>query len=87
MRRAYGVRLRMLHERTAIWGEADKLDPEAFCLLGISSKRVKGKFYDPQKSVVNILAFKISRGLSIEDALVEAERLIYGPDGKPDGED
>lgn len=80
MRRCYGVRLRMLHERTAIWGESDKLDPETFCLLGISSKRVKGKFHDPQKSVVNILVWKMNRGMTIEEALVEAKKLIYGPD-------
>ena len=80
MRRSYGVRLRMLHERTAIWGEANKLDPETFCLLGISSERVKGKFHDPQKSVVNILVWKMNRGMTIEEALVESKKLIYGPD-------
>ena len=82
MRRAYGVRLRMLHERTAIWGEAKNLDPELFCLLGISGKGPKGKFHDPQKSVVNILSFKMSRGMTFEEALIEAERLINGPQEK-----
>ena len=79
MRRAYGVRLRMLHERSAIWGESNKLDPELFCLLGIAGKGPKGKFDDPQQSVVNILGYKMNHGMTFDEALKEAERLINGP--------
>ena len=59
MRRAYGVRMRMLHNRTAMWGDADKLDGEIFCYTGgVGHGKDLRPDDDPDLAVVDILAKK-----------------------------
>jgi hypothetical protein len=63
LRRVYGVRMRMLHERAAIWGDAKELDSTAFCWTGRTGKVTKNVTDGQQASdhVVNVLAAQISR--------------------------
>ena len=85
LRRVYGVRMRMLHERAAIWGDAKELDAVAFCWTGRTGKTVK-RISDGQRTsdhVVNVLAAQISReGFCLERLMATYQEWTGGNDGK-----
>ena len=66
MRRAFGVRARLLHERSATWGDGKDLDGEMFCWTGHTGadrgdKETIADGDSPQDHLVNVLAAEIGR--------------------------
>lgn len=94
LRRCYGVRLKMLHERESLlnglammWNEkAEPLDPEAFCWIGrvitAEDEPPLDKENDPQSHVVNVMAAEILRngGHVDVDALMKTWATWTGKD-------
>lgn len=63
MRRQFGIRLKMLQLRTALFAEADKFDPEAFCWTGLAQARPAdiARQDRPSDHLVNVLAAQMGR--------------------------
>ena len=62
MRRQFGIRMKMIQLRTALFAEADKFDPEAFCWTGRAQPRPEEASQDrPGDHLVNVLAAQIGR--------------------------
>jgi hypothetical protein len=85
LRRVYGVRMRMLHERAAVWGDANEMDSTAFCWTGRTGKTAK-RISDGQRAsdhAVNVLAAQISReGFNLERLQQTYQEWTGGHDGK-----
>lgn len=71
----YGVRLRMLHERQAIWGESKDFNPEAFCWIGDGTAKDRTPMEERNRDdggVTNVLVAKIMAA----DGKVDVDELL-----------
>jgi len=86
LRRAYGVRMRMIHERTAIWGDGEKLDGQVFCWTGQMGKKSQTMRDGPRESdhIVNVLTAQFVReGFNLERALETYRQWTEGKENEP----